>query len=179
MKKYLPIIIMMLVCICSAEASAMSGSIQITAPQDAEGSVVSYAKIAEREELEESRVAEWMEMDIEPEGNVQMDENGLARIEHLPEGIYQLQISGKNGYDFTRALVSIPMWDEEKKDMNYEISVFPKYTYTPVETEQDLSVLHTGDDSQIGVYITAGIISFIIVVIISCHNRFKCARMSE
>ncbi len=179
MKKYLPIIMLALVCICSMDVSAMSGSIQITVPQEAQGCVVSYAKIAEREELEESRVSEWMEMNINPEGRTQIDEEGKATIEDLSEGIYQLQIEGANGYEFTRALVSIPVWDEEQKAMSYEISVFPKYTYKPPETAREIMVPITGDDSRNVIYIATGIISFIIVVIISCHNRFKCARMSE
>ena len=175
MKKYLLMITLLLVCTCSMEAFAMSGSIQITVPQEAQGSVVSYAKIAKREELDESRVSEWMEMDIHPEGSVRINEEGKASIEDLPEGIYQIQIVGENGYDFARSLVSIPMWDEEQKSMSYEISIFPKHTYTPPVKEREVIVPNTGDDNQNNIYIAIGIISLVITVlcVLECQNKYS------
>lgn len=180
MKKYLPIITLLLVCICTAKVYAASGSIQVSLPQEAEATVY-YAKVAEWEELDENLANEFLESkkEISWDGSLQANQEGEVKIENLPEGVYQLQVSGENGYEFSRALVSIPMWDEEQKIMNYHLTVIPKYTYHPPEIEVKNTPLDTGDASKTGIYVGIMGISLIIVAIMSCHNRFKCARMSE
>ena len=77
--------------------------------------------------------------------------------------------------------------------MEYHVTVTPKYIRhvpepeIPSETElpepeevtpQPISP-KTGDEMKIGNHMIFGMISFTIVLIMSCHNRFKCGRMSE
>ena len=169
MKRMFLFTIMLILCMCPSWVHAASGSIQVSLPQDAKETVVQYVKIAECEEIQEKELAGWLEKDVEYTGETKADSNGTARIPGVEEGIYRIHVSGNKMYQFSDALVSIPIWDEEEKKVLYDVTVSPKYL-------KMTSAPDTGDESKGMVYLFFGVISFIIVII-SCHKRFKCGRM--
>lgn len=78
---------------------------------------------------------------------VQTNQQGIAMIENLDTGVYLLWNTGQYSYEIiTPALVSVPKWDEDETQMQYDITVIPKHSPKPSETPQ------TGDDNQIWLY---------------------------
>lgn len=148
----------------------MEKEIQVSLPQDVEGAVVQYAKIAECEEYTETELARWLEDEVKFAESVETNGMELIRITDLEEGIYRIRILGDETYRFSDAIVSIPTWDEEGQYMSYDVMVSPKYS-------KMTSTPDTGDESEVGISLFFVAISFIIVMIISCHNRWRCGRM--
>lgn len=178
MSKFIPLVIVLMIFMCPARVLAASGSIRVLLPQDADEAVLHYVKIAECDEIGQKEVTEWLQEDVEYTEAVQTDGGGSVCVSDLEEGVYRLRLSGTPEYVFSESLISIPMWSEEEHCMLYDVTVSPKYTSitrTP-ETENDITP-DTGDDNKGMVYLFFGVISFIIIAIISCHNRFKCGRM--
>lgn len=172
MKKLLPILIALLAGLYAFPVFAAEGSIQITLPEELKGIYVYYT-----EEGEDSRT-------------VIVDEKGIASITGLKEGMYQIEIPNGLGYEFNPISVHVPSWSEEEQKMLYDISVIPKYIHNveppkeepkepPKEEPPKTESPRTGDESNERIYIGLGIISLIIVAIMTCHNRFKCGRMTQ
>lgn len=147
----------------------MKGYIEVHLPKEAEDLSLRYVKVAELQEAEEVYLPE---KDVEYAHGVTVEEGNIGRITDLEKGVYQIQAFTDSGYEFMPSVVSVPLWDEEEKEMQYEITVIPKYTVLPQAPD-------TGDGSKGMLYGLFGMISLIIVVIISCHNRLKCGRMSH
>lgn len=167
--KLLPILIGLLICLCPLHAFAAEvGSIEINLPKEMAGEIVNCAKEGEEKQT------------------ITVNENGIAKIENLGEGNYQIEIPETADYTFMPVEVHIPSWSEEEERMLYEITVIPKYSVKekPISVKETTPPVEkitsplTSDNGNHGAYIRAGIISLIILVIMSCHNRFNCDTMT-
>ena len=167
----------------------MSKYIEVKLPEEAENLTAYYQKICEREDFDVAEVEELLKQTIKYENMQHVGNESVLRIEGVEDGIYQIYFSGDEEYEFAPMLVSIPAWTEEGDELLYEVSVTPKFTHIPKEEPEPEQITlieppivdtpKTGDGSQGALFGVFGLISFIIVVIMSCHNRFKCARMTE
>ncbi|MGN1141320.1 MAG: hypothetical protein ACI4TF_08960 [Oliverpabstia sp.] len=93
------------------------------------------------------------------------DENGVAKAEHLPVGVYLIYTTDIKGYEnISPSLVSVPTFDSESGQMNYDIEVLPKHT--PLVQQESRSFPTTGDNSRIFEYLLLGI-TFLVLTIIS------------
>lgn len=88
-----------------------------------------YAEDAER-------AAKKLNPYMKPEETVITDQNGNAKIENLPRGIYLFR------YSKTAVLVTVPTWDETIHNYIYDITIIPKLEETP----------KTGEDANPGKY---------------------------
>ena len=60
------------------------------------------------------------------------DAQGIVDFTDLKVGVYLLYVSDQAGYETIQpTLISVPMWDETVKQMNYHIEVFPKHAPLP------------------------------------------------
>ncbi len=157
----------------------MSKYIEVILPEEAENLTVYYQKVCERENFDIAEVEELLEQTINYEHMQHVGNKNVFQIEDVEDGIYQIYISGDEEYEFAPMLVSMPAWTEDGKELQYEVSATPKYEQITVTEVPIPKPPKTGDGEQGTMFGALGIISFIIVVIISCHNRFKCARMTE
>ena len=162
-RNFVPVMFALFLCVCPLSAlAAEAGSIEVSLPKNMRGETIYIRK--EGEEAQKLLV----------------DDNGIARMDNLASGIYQIDVAETDDYMFTKARVSIPMWSEEEQKMLYEVSVIPKYVQkekTPISKETVSP--QTGDVHKGTIYTGFAIISLIILVIISCHNRFACDTMTD
>ncbi len=71
---------------------------------------------------------------------------GEVRFEHLGEGIYFIRKEQQKEKTMIPVLVSLPVWDENKQNMQYETTIVPKYIEKQVhEEKQDVK---TGDPQE-------------------------------
>ena len=62
----------------------------------------------------------------------QTNAQGIVNFTELEVGVYLLYVSDQAGYETIQpTLISVPMWDETAKQMNYHIEVFPKHAPLP------------------------------------------------
>ena len=62
----------------------------------------------------------------------QTNAQGIVNFTDLKVGVYLLYVSDQAGYETIQpTLISVPMWDETTKQMNYHIEVFPKHAPLP------------------------------------------------
>ena len=107
------------------------------------------------------------------DGEVQTDKEGRAVISPLSQGLYFLRVIDRGNYDEVQSsLVEVPMWNENTKRMHYNVCVSPKHS--PKEPERVM----TGDESSYLRYVGISLISLIIVVGLTCHNRSKCGKIA-
>ena len=164
------------------------GQIHVVLPTEEKEMSVHFARIAactEMGSLQNDTITELLGRPVVDDKNV-IAEDGRASITGLLDGIYRLDIVGPKEYEFAPALVSIPMWSEEEQKMLYEVEVIPKYVYheplpdeeeIPPDVPEKIQSPKTGDESKAAVYASFGLISLIILVIMSCHNRLRCGKM--
>ena len=168
----------------------MSKYIEVILPEEAENLTVYYQKVCERENFNPEEVEELLKQTFTYEHMKHVGNENMFQIEDVEDGIYQIHISGDEEYEFAPMLVSMPAWvSEDDEELLYEVSVTPKFTHIPKEEPEPEQITlieppivdapKTGDGSQGVQFGVFAVISFIIVVIMSCHNRFKCARMTE
>ncbi len=165
----------------------MNKYIKVILPEEAENLTVYYEKICERENFDIEQVEEILKQTTNYEHMKHVENGEVFQIENVEEGIYQIYISGNEEYEFTPMLVSMPAWTEEGEELLYEVSATPKFTKIEKPEPEQITLIEppmgespkTGDGTQSVMFGMLGVISFIIVVIMSCHNRFKCARMTE
>lgn len=165
----------------------MNKYIKVVLPEEAENLTVYYEKVCERENFDIEQVEEILKQTTNYEHMKHVGNEKVFQIEDVEEGIYQIYISGNEEYEFAPMLVSMPAWTEEGEQLLYEVSVTPKYTKNIQPEPEQITLIETpiaeapktGDGLQGAIFGVFGVISFIIVVIMSCHNRFKCARMTE
>ena len=169
MQKCLPVLLGFIICMWPFSVSAEeTGSIEMILPKEMAGQKITYQR--EGDELKEIAVGD----------------EGVVKIEELQEGNYEINIFETEDYKFMPISVHVPSWSEEEKQMLHDITIIPKYsvkekpipaTQTPDPAEEP-SVPETGDINQGTKYRNVGIISLIILVIMSCHNRFNCDTMT-
>lgn len=169
MKKLVPVLMGFIICLCPLSVFAEEmGSIEVSLPKELAGEEIIYQR-----EGDDTK-------------KIEVDENGTVKIEELSEGNYKIQIPETEDYDFSPIQVHIPCWSEEEQQMLYDITIIPKYSvkekHIPVpetpEAVLETTTPQTGDIAHGMNYINAIIISLIIVVIMSCHNRFNCDTMT-
>lgn len=154
-QKCLPVLVGFIICMWPFPASAgETGSIEMMLPKEMAGRKIIYQR--DGDELKE----------------IAVDDEGIAKIEELQEGNYEIKISETEDYNFMPISVHIPCWSEEEEQMLYDITIIPKYSVKEQQPPQ------TFDSHQVMNYIYIGIISLIILVIMSCHNRFNCDTMT-
>ena len=168
-QKLIPVLLGLIIGICPLNAFASeTGSIEMNLPKDMAGEYVTFIK----DETDTQTLC--------------VDENGLVKAEDLQEGDYEIQVPETEDYTFQPIQVHVPCWSEEEKQMLYDITIIPKYTVKekpipstqkPDPTEQAVSP-QTGDVNCGIKYMNIGIISLIILVIMSCHNHFNCDTMT-
>lgn len=169
MKKLVPVLMGFIICLCPLSVFAEEmGSIEVNLPRELAGEEIIYQR-----EGDDAK-------------KIEVDENGAVKIEELSEGNYKIQIPETEDYIFAPIQVHVPCWSEEEKQMLYDITIIPKYsvkekpvpaTRTPDPAEEP-TVPNTGDFNHSTKYRNVGIISLIILVIMSCHNRFNCDTMT-
>ena len=165
----------------------MNKYIEVILPEEAENLTVYYQKVCERENFDIAEAEEILKQAISYEHMKHVENEELLRIVDVEDGIYQIHISGDEEYEFAPMLVSMPAWTEVGDALLYEVSATPKFTKIEKPEPEQITLIETpsapspktGDNTQSVMFGVFGVISFIIVVIISCHNRFKCARMTE
>ena len=92
------------------------------------------------------------------------DENGVAKADHLPVGVYLIYAIDINGYEsISPSLVSVPTFDSGSGQMDYDIEVLPKHT--PILQQESRSFPKTGDNSGIFEYQLLGITSLVLTII--------------
>lgn len=193
MKRYLFMLMIVLFLTYTLYADAEEGSIKVILPDDV---VTEFrcSKVADLEDgvyvlteaYEKSKVpinelgtAKETEKAIEKlqqcqttETDVITVQNGSGEISGLEEGMYLVEGAFCDDCEIAAMLVCIPTCDETTGEMSYDITAWPKVEKTPEEVE-------TGDGIGIYTFSVFLIISFIIVVRLSCHKHFKCGRISE
>lgn len=165
----------------------MNKYIEVILPEAAENLTVYYQKVCERENFDIAEAEAILQQTISYEHAENLGNENVFQIEDVEDGIYQISISGDEEYEFAPMLVSMPAWTEEGEELLYEVSVTPKFAKIEKPEPEQITLIEppiteapkTGDGSQGVMFGVFGVISFIIVVIMSCHNRFKCARMTE
>ena len=165
----------------------MNKYIEVILPEEAENLTVYYQKVCERENFDIAEAEGILKQAISYEHMKHVENEELLRIEDVEDGIYQIHISGDEEYEFAPMLVSMPAWAEEGEELVYEVSVTPKFTMKEKPEPEQITLIETpvtevpktGDGFHGAMFGVFGVISFIIVVIMSCHNRFKCAKMTE
>lgn len=165
----------------------MNKYIEVKLPEEAENLSAYYQKVCEREDFDVAEVEELLKQTINYENMQHVGNESVLRIEGVEDGIYQIYFSGDEEYEFAPMLVSMPAWTEEGDELLYEVSATPKFSKIEKPEPEQITLIETptaevpktGDGHQSVMFGVFGIISFIIVVIMSCHNRFKCARMTE
>lgn len=189
MIKRLSTMIVLLVFMMPIQVHAETGSVEIYVTGDVTS--VSYSKVGSVENglfvLDEAykkckvdlnkietaaqaeRVSEKLAQCIKESEEVLVESDGMISISDLEEGAYLFQIKGKKAAN--PSLIFIPAWNEIEKQMSYDITIIPKYMEEADNPE-------TGWESHAGNYLALLFISFIIIVCLSCHNRFKCGRIS-
>lgn len=166
----------------------MIKTIEVSLPQEAQNLILYYKKVAEREAFDVEDAEEILRQDIVYDNCVEVGGKEVFQLVDLEEGIYQIYVAGDEAYEFTPMLVSMPAWESEGADqLSYEVHVTPKYTKIEQPEPEQITLVDppapqspkTGDGAQNMMFGMFGLISFIIVVIMTCHNRIKCARMTE
>ena len=168
-QKLIPVLVGLIIGICPLTAFASeTGSIEVSLPEDMAGEYVTFI----REETETQKVC--------------VDKTGKVKAEGLQEGNYVIEIPETDDYMFLPIQVHVPCWSDEEKQMLYDINIIPKYSVkekpipvTPISDPAERATNpKTGDFSHGIKYMNVGIISLIILVIMSCHNRFDCDTMT-
>lgn len=193
MKKYLLVMIMIFTSLCPMKALAEEGCITIMLPKSLETVseselFFSYAKVGRMEKGRFVLQDEYLESDIDlnqletakelqeaaEELKAYVRQGGIAtmvggrsvRIENLEEGVYLLDDYGDSQYEMIPTLLYMPTWEEDEKEMTYDITLEPKY-YEKMENPE------TRDINAGSKFFLFGMISLIIVMIVVGHKRFK------
>lgn len=58
------------------------------------------------------------------------DHTGTIYVEGLESGNYEIQLRETEQFVFMPMEIPVPMWDETKQKMSYDITVIPKYSKT-------------------------------------------------
>lgn len=149
-KKLVLVLMGFLICLCPLSVHAEeTGNIDVNLPKEMVGEEIIYQR-----EGEDTK-------------KIIVDMNGTAKIEKLSEGNYEIYIPETEDYAFTPIQVHVPSWSEEEENMLYDITIIPKYSVKEKAPK-------TSDVHCVMNYINIGIISLIILVIMSCHNHFNC-----
>ena len=155
MKKYLALFLAAIAMFCPMKALAATGNMKVQLPKDVaeavtctkvgnmvngifvledgyEESQVNLNELKTARELEEA--AEIL-MKYERRGNIfPLDEEGNVLIQDLEEGVYLIHGYGETEKEISPTLVFLPTWMEKEKELQYNITVVPKYSELAPDT---------------------------------------------
>lgn len=154
LKLLLPLLMVLVIGAQMHTVYAAQGTIRITLPDDMKEKVVHYSCEGSEEET------------------VSFASEEQVILNELEPGTYKIRVEDTETYTFSESKITLPMWDEEEKKMDYDVEVKPKYQRKELAPE-------TGDMQKGMKFIIIGGISLIFVLIMSCHNRIDCGRMSH
>lgn len=157
MKKWLFLCGILMWSLCSIRTFAAEGSIRVALPKEMEGQEV------------------FCKQDEKVVAKTTVDSIGFATFSGLSTGKYLIQIPDTEKFTFDEFTIQLPMWEEEEHKMIHDATVIPKY----IEHVKNEIPPDTGDSLDGKEYIGLGMISLVIIAIMTCHNRFKCGRMSR
>ena len=140
------------------QAKEEKGTIQIQLTEGMEGTkkegvVFQYHWITDLQELETmedakkaDEIANVLEnQTTQYDGIVKTDREGRAFLNNMKEGVYLFSVKDRAGYErILPFLVSVPMWNEVKKEMDHEVVVYPKHTMTVNNTNKKAVAPQTG-----------------------------------
>lgn len=120
--------------ICCSRVAVMKNGEFILEEEYAE-SKVNLNILNTAEQLE--KAAERIESYVKSGFIIETDEEGVARLEDLEEGVYLLNgivSESKGDQKMLPTLLYLPSWDEAEEKMLYDITVIPKYGIEPPDT---------------------------------------------
>lgn len=144
-----------------------------------EGVVFQYKRIGDIKETDQERTAaeiekktdELVKETVSYDGEVKTDRDGNAWTGNLLRGVYLFKVKDNAEYETVRPfLVSVPMWDEVKETMNYEVEVLPKHSQTK---EKRAEAPQTGRNEYGQLLYMAGILLFILSLILVVSGKSK------
>lgn len=111
------------------------------------------------------------------------DMNGKLTFSDLDVGVYLIEASNDEKYDdVTPLLISIPTWNEDDGEMDYEVNVNPKHTPKPVEEEtpkedcqQTKPCPQTGIDSYTWLYFGGAAAIVVVLIVVNTVSKKKRA----
>lgn len=190
MKKYFMIVVIIMVSLLPMDALAATGNIEIQLSEHPKGKI-SYSKVGNMVDglfvledgfeksqvnLNDLKTAEQLEKAAQSlipyvqSGIVVPIEEEKVLLCDLEEGVYLIHSFEENEKEMLPTLVFLPTWIEHEQEMQYDVSVIPKYGEKQNSPD-------TGWDSLESIYLALFAISLIIIVGLSCHNRFKCGKI--
>lgn len=155
MKKYLALCLAAIVMFCPMKALAATGNMKVQLPKDVAeavtctkvGNMVNGIFVLEdgyeesQVNLNELKTARELEeaadilMKYERSGNIfPLDEEGNVLIQDLEEGVYLIHGYGETKKEISPTLVFLPTWMEKEKELQYNITVVPKYSELAPDT---------------------------------------------
>lgn len=189
-RKYMSVLVLLMLLVAPMDTFAAEGNVKIIFP-DTDQVSVSYTKVASvvdglfvldkeyrwsnvnlntietAKGLEEA--AQKLKNYMKTSKTVFSDGRKTIQISGLEEGAYLFSIKGEK--NFSPILIFIPTWMEVEKAMSNDVTVVPKY-------EGEVMSPKTGWNSHAGIYLALLFVSFGIIIRLSCHNHFKCARIA-
>lgn len=92
------------------------------------------------------------------------DQNGTIMFNELVTGVYLLkEVSDMDDKEILPTLIAVPTWEDSEQKMEYDLTVFPKYTEIIKEN------VKTGDiEYKISLYAGTAILSAMCII---CFNR--------
>lgn len=155
MKKYLALCLAAIAMFCPMQALAATGNMKVQLPKDV-AEVVTCTKVGNmvngifvledgyeesQVNLNELKTARELEeaadilMKYERSGNIfPLDEEGNVLIQDLEEGVYLIHGYGETEKEISPTLVFLPTWMEKEKELQYNITVVPKYSELAPDT---------------------------------------------
>ncbi len=154
LKLLLPLLMLLVIGTQMHTVYASQGIIRINLPEDMKEKIVHYS------------------CDGVEEKTISFASDEQVILKELGSGNYKIRVEDTEAYAFSESEITLPMWDEENKKMDYDVEVNPKY-------QRKEEAPKTGDMQKGIKFIITGGISLIFVLIMSCHNRIGCGRMSH
>ena len=138
-----------MICTCAIPVCGASGTIRLPLPAEMKGQEISYQVDGE-------------------ERSVKVQDDGMAVIENLSPGDYQIHIPDTSKYEFSDVEVRVPTWSEEEERMLYDITIEPKY-------QRVKEAPKTGDQAPVLLYGAAGLLAFVsgIGCVVTYHKKRK------
>ncbi len=150
--------------ICDKVADLVDGEYQLT--EDVRESRVNLNKIeyANDAEIAAKRLYAY----TSKKGmRITTDKSGKATLNNLDSGMYLIYTDEKNNYELiSPTLVSVPTWNEQQKEMDYEVVVIPKHSPNPYTPK-------TGDNSPLFLYFGVAFATGIFCVSIIFKRKDK------
>ena len=132
------VVALFVICISILPTSGAQGIIRVVLPTEMEGKEV------------------FIQGD-EEEQTVKVQGDGVAVVENVSPGNYQIRIPSAAGYEFQDSEVRIPSWNEEEKRMSYDVRLEPKYQKVTTSPK-------TGDNSHMFFYGIGAMTAFMLGV---------------